>query len=173
MLLFQQNLQTTSQAFTLTASVGSFNVSGQDAQITVGLTLIAQNSSFSLNGQNVGVSVSYKLATNVGEFVLNGQTAQITAHRSLVSDYGQFVLNGQDVTISKDGAVGFSILAEFGQVTLLGNSVQITKTSQPTTGGAVKRKQPVFTPPNYREQILKEDEMFLTFVNEIIIGVKI
>jgi hypothetical protein len=150
MILFQQNLQSSGQSLTLTASVGSFSVSGQDAQIKVGRTLTAQQSSFTLDGQAVGLSLAYRMAANIGEFVVSGQ----------------------DLTINKDGAIGYSILAEFGQVTLLGQTVQIIKTAKPTTQGGVKRPQPVFTPRDYREQLLKEDEMLLMFINEMMINIK-
>jgi hypothetical protein len=146
MLLFQQNLQSSGQSLTLTASVGSFTESGQDAQIKVGLTLTAQQSSFTLDGQAVGLSLAYRMAANIGEFALNGQAVNLTAQRSLIG--------------------------EFGQVTLSGQTVQIIKTAKPTTQGGVKRPQPVFTPRDYREQLLKEDEMLLMFINEMMINIK-
>lgn len=171
MLLFQQNLQTNGQSLTLTASAGSFTESGQDAQIKVGRTLNAEQSSFTLNGQSVNLTAHRSLVGDYGQFTLSGQDSQINANRTALVEYGQFALSGQNVTISKDGAIGYSILAEFGQVTLSGQSVQITKTAKPT-GGAVKRPKPVFTPRDYREQILKEDEMILMFINEIMINIK-
>lgn len=195
MLLIQQNLQANGQSLILTAEVGSFSVSGQDAQIKVGLALTAQQSSFTLDGQAVGLSLAYRMVANIGEFALSGQAAQITAHRLIAGELGQFVVNGQDsqinanrtasvqygqfayigqdVVISKDGAVGFTILAEFGEVTLSGQPVQITKTAKPTTTGAIKRPQPVFTPKDYKGQIKREDEILLMLINETIRQIKI
>lgn len=151
MLLFQQNLQASGQSLTLTAEVGSFSVVGQDAQIKVGRTLNAEQSSFTINGQAVGLFIVYQIGANIGEFVVSGQ----------------------DLTINKDGAIGYSILAQLGQVTLTGKAVQIIKTPKPTTQGAVKRKQPTFAPPDYKEQILKEDEILLMLINEAMSQVKL
>lgn len=163
----------TNRSYAITFENGSFAINGQSVNYQLGKSISVEFGAFSVNGQTAQITAHRSLVGDYGQFVLNGQESQINAQRKALAEMGQFALNGQNVTISKDGAVGFSILAEFGQVTLTGNSVQITKTTKPTTGGAVKRKQPVFTPPDYREQIMKEDEMILMFVNEMMKGIKL
>mgnify|MGYP006275035703 CR=1 FL=1 len=187
MLLFQQNLQ--SKAYSLIASVGSFVETGQNANIKVGRTLIVNQGSLTLTGQQAVVKSARNLTAGFGAvallgnnsnftktktiqaqngfFGLSGQSVQIQIAKSISVDYGGFNLVGNSATISKSGGLQYTINADNGVIALVGKYVQFVRTS-PTTGGAKrKRVEPTFQPPNYREQILKEDENLLMLINEI------
>jgi hypothetical protein len=184
----------TNRSYAITFENGSFAINGQSVNYQLGKSISVEFGAFSVSGQAVDFETSKSVSVTSAEYVLNGNTAQITAQRSISSEnglfelngqesqinaqrkasaqYGEFALVGQNATITADGQIGYTLLAGFGQVTLTGQSVQIRKTAKPTTQGSVKRK-PVFTPPDYREQIMREDEMILMFVNEMMKGIKI
>lgn len=148
---------------------GNFTSTGFNVGFTTSKTLSVDGGEFNLNGQTATITAQRSLIGGNGQFEIVGQESQINAHRTATADLGQFTLTGENVTITNDGGNAFTLLVDGGTFGLVGRSVTFIRT-QPTTGGKKKkpiRNEPVFEPKDYREQILKEDEMMLMFVNEL------
>jgi hypothetical protein len=89
-------------AYTLTADAGSFTLSGQDANLTIGRILTADAGAFTLSGQDAALSVGRVITADAGAFTLTGQDATLTVTPAggtaytLTADAGDFALTGQD-----------------------------------------------------------------------------
>ena len=98
-------------SFTLTASHGSFTLTGEDALRDFAIT------------------------AERGSFALNGQAATLKMGRRLVAARGSFLLNGQPATLRKTG--DYLLIAEQRTFLTTGFSVTFTVTAAPTTTNPV------------------------------------
>lgn len=105
-----------STTYTLTASAGTFSLSGQAAGLLVSRRLTCSAGTFSLSGQSASLNKVSRVAADAGVFLLSGQTANLLANRSLTAANGTFTLTGQDA----DFALGKRILADVGTFSLSG-----------------------------------------------------
>jgi len=90
---------------TLTADVGAFSLSGQDAILKSGLKLTSDVGAFILSGQDATLTygeaaTAYILTADVGSFNLTGQDANLLYNRLLSSDTGSFNLTGQGASFN-------------------------------------------------------------------------
>lgn len=91
----------------LTADVGSYSLTGQDASLTVARKLSAEAGSFSLSGQDASLTVARRLTAEAGEYLLTGQDASLIVSRRLSAEAGTFVLTGGEATLTHAGAGAF------------------------------------------------------------------
>lgn len=105
--------------YTLTASAGTFSVSGQTANLLFNRRLTCSAGTFSLSGQSAGLLKTSSLSASAGTFALSGQDATLLTNRNLTATFGSFSLAGQDV----DFQTGKRISAEAGVFSLSGQTV--------------------------------------------------
>lgn len=86
-------------AYTLTASVGSFTLSGQAAGLKAGRKVAAGTGSFSLSGQPAGLRATRAVAAGVGSYALTGIPAGLAAARRVAAAAGSFILTGADADL--------------------------------------------------------------------------
>jgi hypothetical protein len=96
--------------YTMTAEVGTFTLTGQDANLLFGRKLIADVGSFVLTGFDAILRKGYILTAEVGTFALTGFDAMLLFGRKLIAETGAFVLTGFDATLSR----GYRLIAEVG-----------------------------------------------------------
>jgi hypothetical protein len=135
-------------SYSLTASVGSFSLTGQDAGLKAAITLPSEVGAFALSGQDANLVQSFKVAADVGSFALAGQSAALLyaagGSYSLAAGAGAFALAGQVAglkpaltmpaeagTFSLAGqaanlAQSFSLSADAGSFALSGQSATLT-----------------------------------------------
>lgn len=87
-------------SYVLTASTGSFSLSGQAAGLRASRKLVAAQGAFALSGQPAALRASRKLAAASGSFTLTGQPANLVytpaaGSYTLTADTGSFSLTGQ------------------------------------------------------------------------------
>lgn len=113
--------------YTLTADVGSYSLTGQDASLypTFKRTLVADAASYSLTGQDALLSyipggVDYYMPAEGGGYTSSGQDAGLTVVRkyALPADVGSYTLNGQDANFSV--VRNYALVADVGSYTLNG-----------------------------------------------------
>jgi hypothetical protein len=94
--------------YTLTADVGNFALSGQDATLSKSSILIAAAGSFALSGQDATLAKTSILVGDVGNFSLSGQDATLAwlpvGAYTLTAETGLFSLSGSDATLTASGA---------------------------------------------------------------------
>lgn len=108
-------------AFTLTADVGSFALTGHAAALTVQRRLTAAVGTFALTGHAAGLTAQRRLVAAPGTFTLTGHAAALAAQRRLAAAVGTFTLTGHDA----DLRVGLSLVAEAGVFTLTGHAAAL------------------------------------------------
>lgn len=82
-------------AGTLLADVGTFTLTGNDANLRAARKIGADAGVFSLSGQSVSIRATHlPLVAGVGTFTLNGQAALLTRDVPLVAAAGEFTLTG-------------------------------------------------------------------------------
>jgi hypothetical protein len=75
----------TSNAFTLTADLGTYTLSGQAVTLRIGRALTAATGSYTLVGIDAALSRDRRLACNVGTYTIAGQAAVPRADRTLTA----------------------------------------------------------------------------------------
>lgn len=107
----------------MTASKGSFTLTGKDAGLTKQLKLTSAQGAFTLTGKAVGLFRGYGVSLAQGAFTLTGKTANLLANRFLSLAQGSYTLSGQAATFVK----GYVLSALRGLFTLTGiNTAKFT-----------------------------------------------
>lgn len=81
-------------AYTLTAAVGTFTLTGIAATLTRGYTLTALRGTFTLTGNAVNFATGHSLTASTGTFTLTGVAATFTRGYTLTAARGTFTLTG-------------------------------------------------------------------------------
>lgn len=131
--------------YPLTASVGTFTLTGIASLLHLGRLLSAGTGSFTLSGIAAGLNYGYRMVSAVGTFTLTGIGAILLEGKILIASVGSFTLTGIDITfrktlimISTVGVftltgfatalkIGYGILAALGTFTLTGVNVNFSK----------------------------------------------
>ena len=93
-------------------------------------TLTASGGTFTLTGTAAGLKAARKIAANSGAFTLMGTAAGIKASRRFTADSGTFALSGQAIGFYR----GKRLIAESGAFSLSGQAVQLRKGVRLTAG---------------------------------------
>lgn len=117
-------------AYTLTASAGSFSLSGQAATLKAARTLTCSAGSFALSGQPAGLAVGRKVSAAAGAYTLSGQPSGLTVARRLTADAGSFTLSGQSAGLLK----GRTLACSAGSFTLSGQVAGLAATRSVPAG---------------------------------------
>ena len=105
-------------AYTLTASSGSFSLTGQAANLKRGRRLVAAAAAFVLTGQAVTLTKGRRIQANAATFSLGGQNVGLRAARRITGGAGSYALNGQNATLKATRRIA----AGAGSYTLTGQS---------------------------------------------------
>lgn len=111
---------TSTAAFSVTASAGSFTLTGVAAGVTAQRYLSAGAGSFTLAGPTTRFPLV--MPADVGAFTLTGIAATPTAVRRIVSAVGSFALSGQEITpkVTMPAGVGAYSLTGISSVLVQG-----------------------------------------------------
>lgn len=118
------NASTLKKALKITASVGTFTLTGVSANLERGYTLIASAGTFTLTGIATAFKKALKLATSVGEFALTGISANLKRGYTISTSVGEFTLTGISVTLKK----GYNLITETSSFILTGINTTFSKT---------------------------------------------
>ena len=83
-------------AYSLSAAVGAFTLTGQAATLTTSKQLTADVGAFTLAGQSATFRVTRVTTGGVGSFALTGKDATLRAGKTLIGGVGAFALTGKD-----------------------------------------------------------------------------
>lgn len=109
-------------AFTLTASAGSFALTGVATGLVAQRKLTADTRTYALTGVAAGLNRGYPLPTSTGVFALNGTATGLTAARRLTAATGTFSLNGTAAGLNR----GYRLTADPASFTLTGVDAALT-----------------------------------------------
>jgi hypothetical protein len=109
---------TPATALTLTAAVGAFTLTGQDAAFRLSRVITGAVGAFTLTGQDANLGAGKSLIGGAGAFALTGQSAALRLQRKLTASVGSFALTGKDAILLK----GKILIAEVGSFTLTGQA---------------------------------------------------
>lgn len=107
--------------YTMTASGGSFALTGQAAALRAQRRLLAAQGSLALTGQAAALRAQRRVTAAQGSFALTGQAAALRAQRRIVAGQGTFSLSGQAAILSlfRRLTAGAGTLALTGQAAAL------------------------------------------------------
>lgn len=108
-------------AYTLTAALGTFSLTGKAATLRIARKLSAAAGSFALSGKAATLRVGYKIAASAGSFALSGVAANLKRTYSLASSTGSFVLSGKNAGL----IVGYRLTASAGSFSLTGQAASL------------------------------------------------
>ncbi len=106
----------TGVAYTLSASAGSFALTGQAATINVSHTLTMSAGAFTLTGKADAVSVGRPLTASAGAFALTGRADATSWARNLALGVGTFTVTGEAATFG----TGKGLAGSAGSFTVTG-----------------------------------------------------
>jgi hypothetical protein len=114
----------------LTADVGSYGLTGQDATLTYtpasgAYTLTADVGTYNLSGVDAATIAARRVTADVGSYGLTGQDAAFVLARRLTADYGTYSLTGQDATLTATGAIAYTLAAEYGLYSVAGQNAEL------------------------------------------------
>lgn len=109
----------TSTDYPMTASQGSFTLTGQTTAFSYGRKMVASFGSFVLTGQSILYILGHGLVAVYGSFTLTGQTVRLNSVRTMIATFGSYVLTGQTVLLK----VGHTLVASYNAFVLTGQSV--------------------------------------------------
>ena len=95
---------------------GLFNYTGNAVNFNVGRLLSASTGSFALTGQNVNLDHGFGLPVDSGTFTYTGHSVAFDVSRGLTASNGSFVLTGQSLDFTKQ----MNVSAETGVFTYTG-----------------------------------------------------
>lgn len=106
-------------AFTLTASGGSYSVSGTAASLEFGRLVSAAGSSYSVTGAAASLEFGRLVGAGAGVYSISGAAASLLAAFKLAADSGSYTINGAAATLNK----GQSLIADGGSYSVSGGAV--------------------------------------------------
>ena len=111
------------QSKILPASTGSFALTGNDASVTVQRKIVADPGSFTLTGNDATFALALRLSASVGAFTLTGNDAALTSQRKITATTGSFALTGNAAALN----AGKALSAATGSFALTGNDASLKK----------------------------------------------
>jgi hypothetical protein len=139
--------------YTISATVGSYTLSGQAVGLRSTRQLTAAAGSYALTGRTAGLFVGTRVTAQPGTYTFSGKDVALSAVRSLVAGAGAYSLGGQAVGLHKGqtAIIGQGSYSLTGQnVTLRSNRITVDAGSYSFSGRAVALAwsgEP--TPPNF------------------------
>ena len=133
-------LEPVNVAYAMTASAGTFSITGQTVTLSVAHKLSATFGAFSITGQSVTLKVAHLISATFGAFAITGQSVTLKQAKTLSATHGLYTITGQSVTAK----VARLVSAGFGAFTINGQSVTLVKTSG-GTAYAMTAQAGVFT----------------------------
>ena len=112
-------------AYTLTASGGSFTLTGTAANLEFGRLLAAGAGSYTLTGTAANLEFGRYLSAGSGTYTLTGTAANLEFGRYLLAGSGAFALTGTDATLAYGTAGGYTLAANGGTYTLTGTAASL------------------------------------------------
>lgn len=112
---------TFTNGYTMTASGGSYSLSGHSAALKSGKKILANNGSYNLNGQSANLKKGLNIPIVRGNYSLSGQSAGLLYNRRVSISQGSYSLFGQSVVFNK----GSTISANSGTYNITGYSVNM------------------------------------------------
>lgn len=112
------------RGYTLAAGVGEFILTGYDSILKRTYILVAELGEFALTGYDVVFTRTYTLVASAGSFILTGVNASLTKAITLVAGAGSFILTGKDVILRQ----ALNLIASVGEFTLTGYDVILKRT---------------------------------------------
>jgi len=114
-------------AYSLTADVGSYTITGQTAQVLKSSLLTADNGSYTSTGQAATITwtpvTGYEITADAGSYTIAGQAATITylQNFAVTADAGAYSVTGQAATLLKTNI----LVAEQGTYTQTGQDATV------------------------------------------------
>lgn len=105
-----------STGYDLTASSGSFSLSGQTTAFKASRKLLSETVSYNLTGISAGLKRSFVLQASRGEFSIAGQTITFDVSRLLLSETISYNITGQSASLLQSKLIAINN----GQFTLTG-----------------------------------------------------
>ncbi len=106
----------TSTDYPITASVGTFTLTGIASILRVGKKIIASVGAFTLTGVASALKFGRKIIASVGAFTLTGIASALKVGKKIIASVGTFTLTGVNALLK----IGIKLLASVGTFTLTG-----------------------------------------------------
>lgn len=113
----------TGDNYPMTASVGSFTLTGNDSLFYQALNMIASAGSFILSGFDALFSLGKGIIAETGSFILTGYDAVLHVIITMVASAGSFTMTGFDSVLTK----GYNLIAGLGSFILTGFNVRLPR----------------------------------------------
>jgi hypothetical protein len=151
---FNTSATATATNYTLTASAGSYALSGQSATLLRSKLVIGSAGAYALSGQAVTVLRSKSLGASAGAYALTGQSANLLKSKLVTASSGSYLLTGRSATLLRTKLLSASAGAYSltGQATTLlrARLIAASPGSYVVSGrSAVITYVPTGTPANY------------------------
>lgn len=112
--------------YTLTASGGTYALTGTAAALKVSRKLVAAGGTYALTGAAATLKAGRKVVAESGSYVLTGASAGLVADRKLIAGSGSYALTGTDATLTYDPAgATYTLSADGGSYTLTGQAATL------------------------------------------------
>lgn len=105
-------------SYSITASVGSFSLTGIAALLKIALTITASVGSFVLSGIASNLKRGFGIVASAGSFVLSGIDLILKSSRTMSASVGTFTLTGIESTFKR----GYGFIVEMGNFLLTGQN---------------------------------------------------
>ena len=86
------------QAIVFPAEVGTFTLSGQNANLLRGRKILAESGAYTLTGQAVTLTRGKQINAESASFALTGQNANLLNAQKILAEVASYTLTGQNVT---------------------------------------------------------------------------
>lgn len=108
-------------AYTLTASAGSYTLTGQSAGVLAARKITATGTAYAYTGQDATPRRTFILSASAGSYTLTGQSAGVLAARKITATSGSYTLTGDSPSLYRFPP----LTASGGAFTLTGQSAAL------------------------------------------------
>lgn len=116
----------------LAAAIGSYSLTGVDVGLVHGsagsFTLVAETGNYVLSGIAASLLFKHLMSAALGTYDLSGISAGLLHGWKLMPDAGIYVLTGLDVSLIYGQAGAFTLVADLGTYSLVGQNVLFPRT---------------------------------------------
>lgn len=127
-----------STAYTMTASVVAFTLTGVASLLKIGIKLVAGVGAFTLTGINAITRFGIKMLGALGTFTLTGVDADLYFGKRIVAEVGTFVLTGIDAVVKSTrkivGDVATFTLTGINSILFVGHTIVASVATFTLTG---------------------------------------
>lgn len=115
----------------LTANAGTYSLTGGSATLTksvagISYTLTANPGTYALTGGAASLKAGRQITALAGAYGITGGSAQLKTGRVLTAVAGSYQVTGGSATLTKTGAVAYTLTALPGVYQLTGGSAELT-----------------------------------------------